>query len=800
MDKRTDQEDIVGTTMQAKLVGTNMAISDARYLVMGEGRYVGDINLPRMLHVAFLRSPHAHARIVSVDVSEALKVPGVEVVLTGNDILGKIAPFISQPQRYSSGKVMTQELLARELVRFVGEPICAVAAVDLYRAEDAAERIVVKYEPLPVVFDPREGLAAESTLLHPQMGTNALIHRSFAAGDLDGAFARAAHVVKHSVRSTRKTALPMEGRGCVAAYRHDQTTLTVWMNHQLPYVARYLLSTHLGIRENDIRLIAPNSGGGYGQKASFYPEEFIVTYLSWTLKRPVKWIEDRLQNLKGSSHARDQFIDLETAVTKDGRLLALKARVVVDIGAYSIYPWTGGMEPLQTAGLMTGPYRIASHAYETFGVATNKTPVGPYRGVGRPTASLAIEQLIDAVARKLCMDPADVRAINLVRRDEMPYRSANKLVHDRTSYYECFELALAKADYPKLRNKQQAAPRQGKLIGIGLCSYAELTGLGTKTPVAPGTMMRPGRDSVTLRLEPTGVLSVLACMPSQGQRIVTALTQVTADAMGFNPEDIKIYDNDSAVAPYAFGTFASRTSVLGAGAIIIAARELKQRILNCAAYVMKKNTAESLQIVDSVVVGVDGQRLTLEALCQICFFEAQKIPSEINIGFDVTQFYDPSFGSFANGTHVAVVEIDTRTGRVHIVKYLAAEDCGRLINPAAVRGQVEGAVVQGIGEALFEELVYDRSGQLITGTLMDYTIPTIGDVPDIELHHMETSSNQEGGFKGVGEGPQIGGLAAVAGAVVDALAQVGATLSEFPASPERILRSLKEASAKGVSC
>ncbi len=680
-------------------------------------------------------------------------------------------------------------------MRFCGEAICAVVAEDRATAEDAVELIRVEYEPLPAVTDPRLGERDDAPLVHDSCPNNYLIKREYERGNVDEAFRNAHLVVKRKFRIGRKQALCLESRGCVAAYRESTFKLMLWMSHQLPYVVRHYIAEHLRLPENEVRVIAPHTGGGFGQKASIYPEEFVCAYLALRLRRPVKWVEDRLENMVASTHARDQYIEVEVAVDRDGRITALSSDVWVDVGAYSTYLWSAGMEPLQTAGLMPGPYKVPALRYRTRGVATNKTPVGPYRAVGRPSASASLELLLDEVARRLKIDPAELRQRNLIPAEAMPYRNANNLVHDNVNYLPCLKLATAKAEYARLRAEQREAfangnLANGKLRGIGISCYAELTGLGTSTAVGPGTLLQPGRDAVTLRLETSGVLTVAAALPSQGQRIITAMRQVAADELGIRLEDITCLTNDTATAPYGFGTFASRTAVFGSGAVIVAARELRRRILALGAFLLKV-PAEDLTIVNGVIQTIDRcKSLPLREMTEKSYFSAKDIPPELNPGFEVTSFYDPKFGSFAGGAHIAVVDIDPQTGEVKIVRYVAAEDVGTIINPAVVEGQIIGGIAQGIGEALMEEIVYDAAGQPRTVTLADYLVPSALEIPRIELYHANTPSAALGGFKGCGEGSIIGAVGAVACAVADALNRRGGDIHEFPATPERVLKGL----------
>ncbi len=772
-----------------KAVGTSVLPDEARPLLDGEGRFLNDISFASMYHVAFLRSRHAHAMLREIDTVRARELPGVIKILTGEDLLGKVEPFRSMPNRFSGGE-STQHWLAVEKVRFVGEAICAVVAEDRATAEDAIDLIEVDYDPLPVVSDPREGEKDGSPLVHDTCANNNLIKRKYVRGEVDEAFANAHLVVKRDFRIARKQALCLEGRGCVAAFREGGFQLSIWMSHQLPYVVRHYIAKHLGLAETDVRVIAPQTGGGFGQKASIYPEEFVCAHLAGQLRRPVKWVEDRLENMVASTHAREQEIELEAAFDEDGKILALRSEIWVDVGAYSTYLWSAGMEPLQTGGLMPGPYRVPALQYNTRGVATNKTPTGPYRAVGRPSASASLELLLNEAARKLDLDPAEIRLRNMISQSEMPYRNANNLIHEHVGYLPCLRMAMTEAGYEELRAGQASASSNGKLRGIGVACFAELTGLGTTTAVGPGTLLQPGRDAVTLRLETSGVLTIAAALPSQGQRIATAMCQVAADELGIALKDISCLTSDTGMAPYGFGTFASRTAVFGSGAVILAATELRRRIVALAAFLLDEPEKE-LSIVNSVVKNLDGSKtISLSEMTERSFFSAKDIPQELNPGFEVTEFYDPKHGSFAAGAHVVVVDVDTETGAVEIIRYVAAEDVGRLINPAVVEGQIIGGIAQGVGEALLEELIYDEQGQPLTVTLADYIVPSALEVPNIELHHANTPSGALGGFKGCGEGSIIGALSGIACAVSDALAQRGGDIHAFPATPERVLRGL----------
>jgi aerobic carbon-monoxide dehydrogenase large subunit len=768
------------------MVGTSVLPDEAHPADRGRGAVPERHLLSGDVSRGFPPQPARACEVAGIDVQAARDLPGVVMVLTGQELLGKVEPFVSMPNRFSGGS-STQHWLAVEKVRFVGEAICAVVAEDRATAEDAIDLIEVDYDPLPIVSNARDGEKPDAPRVHDEVANNWLIRREYERGDVAAGFAAAHLVVNRKFRIGRKQALCLEGRGCVAAWREGGFTLSVWLSHQLPYVVRHYMARHLGLSESELRVVAPQTGGGFGQKASIYPEEFVCVWLAKTLRRPVKWVEDRLENMVASTHSRQHEVELDLALDAEGRILALRSDIIADVGAYSTYLWSAGMEPLQVGGLMPGPYRVPAMAYHTRGVATNKTTVGPYRAVGRPTASAIMEMALDEGARQLGITPAEIRQRNLIASASMPFRNANNLIHDKVGYEACLELALEKSGYAALR--AEPAPH-GKLRGVGLAVFAELTGLGTTTAVGPGTMLQPGRDCVTLRLEPTGVMTIAAALPSQGQRIATAMRQVAADALGIRIEDIRCQTNDTGMAPYGFGTFASRTAVFGSGAVLQASVEMRRRILTLGAYLLGV-PVEEVVLTGSEVHTLDRSKtLTLRAMAEKSYFSAKDIPDEINPGFEVSMFYDPKHGSFAAGAHVVAVDVDPATGQVEIVRYVAAEDVGRVINPAVVEGQIIGGIAQGIGEALLEELIYDEEAQPRTVTLADYIVPTALEVPRIELHHANTPGGALGGFKGCGEGSIIGALSAIACAVQDALSKEGGNISDFPATPERVLRGL----------
>lgn len=768
-------------------------VEDGR-LLRGAGRYVADITLPHMFHVAFLRSPHAHARIQRLDVSAAEAMPGVERVLSASDLTGQVKP-IRPYSRLKDYKTTELPPLAREKVRYVGECVAIVVARDRYVAEDAAERIEVDYEPLAPVVDAEAALRRETAVLHEEWPDNILSVREFNAGDVDGAFDAAAHVFTQRFTTQRHTAVPMETRGAVASFSAD--ALTLWTSTQIPHLVRTALGEFLDIPEPQVRVVAPDVGGGFGIKGHLFAEEVALCAASRMLAAPLKWIEDRRENLLSSIHAREHIYDIEVAVDEQGAILGLRARIVVDVGAYHVWPWTGAMEPLMAGGFLPGPYRINNYHAETYGIATNKCPVGPYRGVARPASTYAMEGAVDLVARNLGLDPAEVRRRNLLTPDEFPYVSASRLVYDSGNYPACLDTALERIDYASLRRRQIELRRRGRYLGVGLACYVELTALGSASSAGPGLADNPASDAASLQMDPHGRVTAKFGITSHGQSLETTLAQVVADEVGVRMEDVIVQQGDTAISPYGMGTFASRAAVIGGGAAMLAGRDLKAKIVRIAAHLRESN-ADDLEAYRGQVF-VKGQGAPLISIAEVAraaYFQNKKLPREIEPGLEATRYYDPYHGAASNATHAAVVEVDATTGEIHILKYVVVEDCGKVINPLVVEGQVWGGVAQGLGGAMYEHLVYDDNGQLLTASFMDYLVPSALEMPEMEIVHLETPSPHTlGGLKGMGEGGTIAPSAAITNAVNDALHHLGVVLSDLPLTSEVVCAALRRAGA-----
>jgi len=773
------------------LIGASVRrLEDAR-LLQGQGRFVADLTLSRMLHVAFLRSPHAHARLVSVDTRPARTLPGVAACVTGDEIATHARPIRAESKM--AGYHATEfPPLARGKVRFVGEAVVAVLAESRYVAEDALEAVDVRYAALPVVATPETAMAGDAPLVHEAAGSNVLLSRAFVRGDADAAMAGAAVVVGDRFRFHRHAGVTMENRACLADWNTGAGELTLWSSTQVPGLLREALAELLDLPAHRLRVVAPDVGGGFGVKSALYPEEVAVCALARLTGRPVKWVGDRREDLLTSTQAWDETIDAELAVDADGTIHALRARVVADVGAYSIHPWTASIEVVQVISFLPGPYRVPHYRGEAWGVATNKAPMGPYRGVGRPVSTFVTEALVDRAARRLGMDPVALRLRNLIRPDELPYRSPSGVVWDSGSFVESLERARDVVAYEHVRAAQRDPRRAGRYVGVGVACYVELTGVGSAIPASPGAAINTGTEGATVRVDPSGTVTASFGLACQGQGHETTLAQVVAAELGARLEDVRVVSGDTAAGPAGTGTYASRSAVIGGGAAILAARALREKALAIGAHLLEVS-ADDLTLADSraTVRGAPDRALSLREIARAAYAGAKRLPAGMEPGLEATRFYDPYFGTASNATHIAVVEVDPETCGVVVRRFVVVEDCGRIINPLIVEGQAIGGVAQGVGAALLEEIVYDGDGQLLTGSLMDYLVPTAAELPPVEVVHLERPSPTTlGGFKGVGEGGTIGAPAAVANAIADALKPLGIELSELPVTPDRLFRLL----------
>lgn len=775
-----------------KLVGARVKRSEDPRLLTGHGSFVDDKQMPGMLHVAFRRSDMPHATIKQIDFTQALALPGVVAVYRAEDLESLVKPIfaISKMANYHSTAIYP---LARGKVRFVGEAVVAVVADSRYIAEDALEYIQIDYEPLANIVNPYAAAESDSPLLHEDAGTNILVQREFRRGDIEAVMREAPVQVSARFRMHRKTPLAIENRSYLAQYDQGKRALTLYSSTGSPGIVRDALVQILEMPGNRIRVIAPDVGGSFGGKGSLYPEEILVCAVAKHLGRPIKWISDRLEDLASTSQAFDETIDAELAIDRDGTILGLRADVMGDVGAYSIYPWTAGLEPVQVISFMPGPYRVPVYHGKVRGVATCKAPTGPYRGVGRPTSTFVMERLIDMAAHKIGMDPRDLRLHNLIKSEEFPYKTASGIVWDRSAFIEALEQGCEKIGYDALRATQREARAVGRWMGIGIASYAELSGIGSRISASPGMPINTGTEIATIKIDPSGSVTASFGIASHGQGLETTLAQIVADELGCRMQDITVVQGDTDAVSHSTGTYASRSAVLAGGAGTRAAQALRAKLVKLAAYLLDSHPPY-IQIAGGLITASDnGRHTTIAAVADTVYSQMGRIPADVAEVLEQTESYDPVWGTTSSATHIAVVEVDPETFLVHVKAYLVAEDCGKMINPLIVDGQVQGAVAQGIGAALFEEVVYDVNGQILSASLADYVAPTAPEIPDMMIVHVESVLPATlGGFRGMGEGGTIGAPAAIANAISDALLPLGIEINVLPATPERLFQLIKK--------
>lgn len=760
-------------------------------LLRGQGRYVDDLRIARALHVAFVRSPYARACLRRVSTRAAAACPGVVEIITGTGLRDAVVPVRALLHVDDGCQYQPTDWypIAWEAVRYVGEIVAAVVALDRRRAEDAAALIEVDYEELPAVADAASALQANAPRVHESLTDNVLFRVRREPADGAEAFARAPVRVRGVFRHPRVAGLPMESCAVVADYRGASDELDVWTSTQVPHLIRDGLSRCLRHPASKVRVVAPHVGGGFGTKMQLYPEEIVAAYAARKLGRAVRWTQDRMENLQASFGARDIVVEAELAADPSGRVIGLRARAVCDVGAYSSFPLTCALEPHTVASGLPGPYRIGYLAYEGYAVATNKFPQGAYRGVGFPLGPLVTEGLMDRLARRLGTDPVQLRRDNLLRPDELPFTNAAGAVYDSGDYPRLLHVALERAGYNEWQERRRVTRGARRRLGIGMACLVESTGMNRGVYRKRGMVHVPGYDAASLRVMPDGALEAAVSTPSQGQGQVTTFRRLLAGAMGVAPEQIHVKLGDTATTPYGSGTFASRSLVVGGGALLRAAGRMRARLEELAAIHWGVEPAQVVYT-GGAVCRTDGSnsRLSLGELAGIAYAALQEPPADREPGLCVEVTYDPPGVPFSAAVHLALVEVDTRTGRVFPRRYVVAEDCGPIVNAQAVAGQIRGGVAQGIGTALLEEIIYDASGQLLSSTLLDYLVPGSCDVPAIDIVHLETPSPvTEGGLKGVGESGTIGAPAAIANAVVDALGTECEEL-RLPLTPERVVR------------
>jgi aerobic carbon-monoxide dehydrogenase large subunit len=781
--------------LRPKNVGAPIKRTEDPRLLTGNAEYTADRKPDRPLHLAFLRSGQPHAKITRIGTGTALEAPGVVAVLTAENIADDfkpVIPFSRMPNYYATPIVP----LACGKVRYVGEAVVAVVATSRYLAEDALELIEVDYEPLGPVARAETAVAEDAPLLHEEAGTNVLLAREFKKGDVVADLEAAAVRVGGRFEMTRKAPLAMEPRSYSAEYEKRRDALTLYTSSNIPGIIRDAISESLSLPGHRLRVVAPDVGGSFGSKGSLYPEELLICIAARKLRRSIKWTADRLEDISSSSQAFAEVVDAEMGFNAKGVATSLQADVIGDVGAFSIYPWTCGLEPVQVVSFLPGPYKIGSYRGAVRCVATCKPPTGPYRGVGRPISTFVAERLMDMGAKALGIDPLEIRRRNLVRPEEFPYRIASGIIWDKTGFIECLDAAAEAAGYEQLRKEQTAAREQGRLFGIGIASYAELTGIGSRIAVAPGMPINTGSETAKITIDSTGGITAAFGVASHGQGLETTLAQIVADDLGARFEDVRVIQGDSDEVPMSTGTYASRSAVLGGGAAMHASKILQAKIKRVASHLLEAN-ADDIEVIEgkAVVLGTD-RTVSFKQIAKAVYSDMKTLPVEAREELTATFTYDPINGTTAAATHIVAVEVDPVTCFVKILKFVVAEDCGRIINPMIVDGQVHGGVAQGIGAALFEELIYDEDAQLLSASLVDYMIPSAPEVPLMDVVHIESESAVAGGFRGMGEGGTIGAPAAIANAIADALSPFDIDVSILPMTPERIFKLIENAKLK----
>ena len=756
-------------------VGRPMKRVEDPKLITGQGRYVDDVKLPGMAHLAFVRSPHAHARVTALRVEAARKAPGVIAVITAKDLVGlkPLPPAVTVPGM----KVPLSPILADTVVHAVGIPVAAVVAGTPAQARDAADLVEVEYDPLPAIADPEAALRPEAPLVHPEFGTNEAFRMVAKGGDAEAALAKADHIVRVRVAHPRLAAAPIETRGIVAAYDPGTEELTVWLTTQTPFRARGDLATILNYPDTKIRVIAPEVGGSFGVKR-VYREDAITAFLARKTGRPVKWVSTRSEDLMTTLQGRGAVDEAEAAVTKDGKITALKVKIVCNMGAHFI---AQSLVPnLRHSALVPGAYQIPNVEVTTIGVFTNAAPTGPYRGAGRPEAAFLIERVVDEAAHAVGLDPAEIRRRNFIPPEAFPYKTATGLTYDSGNYAEALAKALKMADYDGLRREQAEARRRGEIFGIGLSAYVEPSG-------------GAGWESGMVRVEPTGRVTAVTGSSPHGQGLETTFSQIVADYVGVSFEDVAVRHGDTLGGPPGVGTFGSRSAAMGGSALVQAATEVREKGRRLAASLLEARLEDIEPVRGGFQVkGVPDRRVTWGKVAEFVY-RGLRLPKGEKPGLEATVFYGQEQEMYSFGACLAVVRVDRESGQLRFERLVSVDDCGTVINPLLAEGQFAGATAQAVGQALLERLVYDEDGQLLTGTFMDYAMPRADDMPEMELENTVTPTPLNPlGAKGAGEAATVAVPPAVVNAAVDALAPFGIRHLDMPLTPEKIWKAINK--------
>jgi CO/xanthine dehydrogenase Mo-binding subunit len=773
-------------------IGQSVPRANAKRLLQGRGVYTDDLRLPRLAHVVFFRSPHAHARIVKLDFTHARAMPGVIAVVDGKAVEQYCKPWVAVLAHLKGIKSAPQHAIAIDRACWQGEAVAAVVAESRAQAEDAAELIEADWEELPAVVDMAESLAGKY-VIHPDLGDNVCFTRALDTGEVDAAFARADVVVEETYEFGRHTGVTLEGRALLADYNAADNALTVYHSTQAPHMMQDIFSRHLDLPEGNVRVIAKDVGGSYGIKVHVYPDEMATAALSVMLKRPVKFIADRLESFLTDIHAREHKAKVRLACTKAGDILAFELDDMTSIGPYSVYPRTSGIEGNQVVNLTGGPYKHQHYRANLNVVFTNKNVTCQYRAVGHPIAVSITECIVDLAAEKLGIDPADFRRLNLIADDAYPYTSAAGMKFEKLSHHQALDKLLALMDYKKLRREQAALRKKSVYRGIGLAAMIEVTNPSPAFYGVGGARIS-AQDGATLRLEPTGMVTCMVSVTEQGQGTEGIFAQIAADAVGVSIDKVRVITGDTGTTPYGGGTWASRGAGIGGEAVLQSGKVLRAHILEVAAAILQQS-GEMLDVRSDAIVDVrTGEvKLPLAELGRIAYFRPDTLPLDFQSELMVTRHYTPrGYGfAFTNGIQASLVEVDVDTGFIKLLKHWCVEDCGTIINPQLVDEQIRGGIVQGIGGALLEHCIYSPEGQLINGNMAEYLVPMASEMPDMAIAHVVTpTKTSELGAKGAGEAGTAGAPGAVMNAINDALRPFKARVTAQPVTPERILRAL----------
>ncbi|HEY6285655.1 MAG TPA: molybdopterin cofactor-binding domain-containing protein [Ktedonobacteraceae bacterium] len=773
----------------AAMLGAPIKRREDPRLITGQATYVDDIKLHGMLHMAVLRSPYGHARINSINTEAARNHPGVLAVYTAEDLKGAVGNIaIAVPLGKIAEGMGNRGALAEGKVRFYGDPVAVVIADDRYTARDAKDLIEVDYEPLPAAIDIEKAMQPDAALLYEEFGTNVAFSMNPPTDEIDKVFeqtlADGGIVVKQRMVNQRVAPVPMETRGVVAEYRKSDKTLTVWSSSQIPHLLRNILGALVGLPQHQVRVIVPEVGGGFGCKLNIYPEEMVAAFATMKLGHPVKWIEDRSENLAVTIHGRDQVDYVEVAATKEGRVTGLRVHGISDLGAYCQI-FTDVIMIAFGFPVSCGAYDIPTIHLSADIVFTNKAPTDAYRGAGRPEATYVAERAIDLVARELGKDPAEVRRLNFIQPDQFPYKSAAGAVYDTGNYEAALDKALEIAGYQSLRAEQAQKRAEGKIMGIGLSSYIEICGFGPKGSAPVGLY-----ESARVRVEQGGTVMVYTGSSPHGQGEETTFAQIVAEEFSIPIESVMIMHGDTDSTPEGRGTYGSRTTAVGGSAVYNATQRLKEKMKQIASHMLEASASDvMLEDGKFSVAGSPQKSVTFAEVAATANLSNTLAPG-IEPGLETTVFFEPESCVFPFGTHVCVVEVDKGTGNVEIKRFIAVDDCGRQLNPMLVEGQVHGGIAQGVGQALIEEVIYGEDGQLLTATLTDYALPIAPELPDFETASTVTLTTVNPlGVKGVGEAGTIGSTPAVANAIADAL---GVAHVDMPFTPEKMWKIIHQ--------